>query len=201
MSARQSSAAFSVVVVAIIAVLLPAPAVLAADPPSGEETKQDGSAAKENEDAGREGEPESEEPVPVYTNADLERLFGPPEPAPAGGAPGDAEAAPQAAAKPADALEALQHQQASQKTRERQAAEVEKIVAQKEQEVQKLEQRILRIKNPLLPRPEADMTPQEKEQWEGLSATERVEMTQKQLDQAKKELADAEAQLRRLQPK
>jgi len=42
------------------------------------------------------------------------------------------------------------------------------------------------------------MTPDEVEQWKGLSATERVRVTQGDLDQARADLAASEAKLDKL---
>ena len=196
MSARRSPAAFALALLAMVALVVSGPVCIAGDP----ETDQD---RKASEAAGSEAKPDAGKKEPeagkVYTNADLERLFGAaPAPKAEEGKPDDAEAAAGAAPKPPDALRTMQDAQARGKTRQLQAAQVENDVAAKRAEVEMLEQRILRIRNPLLPRPEVDLTPEEREEWKGLTAPQRVDLTQKQLDQARKELAEAEARLEKL---
>jgi hypothetical protein len=196
MSARRSPAAFALALLAIVALTVSGPVCIAGDPETDEDRKA-------SEAAGSEAKPDAEkkepEPGKVYTNADLERLFGAaPAPKAEEGKSGAAETTAGATPKVPDALDTLQDEQARGKTRQLQAAEVEKDVAAKRAEVEMLEQRILRIRNPLLPRPEVDLTPGEREEWTGLTAPQRVDLTQKQLDQARKELAEAEARLEKL---
>jgi hypothetical protein len=200
MSTGRSPAAFTLALLATLVLVVSGPTCRAGDPETDEDPKTSEAADSEaKKDA--EGKAEKKEPEPgkVYTNADLERLFGPaPPPKTADGRPEDAEAAAGGDPKRPDALDAMQDEQARGRTRQLQAAEVEKVVADKRAEIERLEQRILRIRNPLLPRPEADLTPEEKEEWKGLTAPQRVDLTQEQLDQARKELAEAEARLKKL---
>ena len=196
MSARRIPAAFTLALLATVALVGLGPVCNAGDPETDEDPKASQSAGSEAREDADKKEPET---VKVYTNADLERLFGP---APAAkteeGETDDAKNAAGGASKPPDALDTLQDAQARGRTRQLQAAEVEKVAAAKRAEIEKLEQRILRIRNPLLPRPEVDLTPEERDEWKGLTAPQRVDLTQKQLDQARKELAEAEARLEKL---
>ena len=193
MSARRSPAAFALVLLAIVGLVVSGQVCIAGDPETDEDPKAADSEAKPD------AEKKEPEEGKVYTNADLERMFGAaPAPKAVEGKPGAGEAAAGAAPKLPDALDTMQDAQARGKTRQLQAAEVEKEVAAKRADVEMLEQRILRIRNPLLPRPEADLTPEEREEWKGLTSPQRVDLTQKQLDQARKELAEAEARLKKL---
>ena len=191
MSATRSPAAFTLALLAIVALAVSGSVCIAGDP----ETDEDRKASEVKPDA----EKKEPEPGKVYTNADLERLFGAaPAPQAEEGKTDVAKLPAGAAPKLPDALDTLEDAQARGRTRQFQAAEVEKDVAAKRAEVEMLEQRILRIRNPLLPRPEVDLTPAEREEWKGLTAPQRVDLTQKQLDQARKELAEAEARLEKL---
>jgi hypothetical protein len=197
MSARGSSAAFILALLATAVFAFSGPLAIADEPEKEKET-----AESETEKEAGAGTAEKEgEPVRTYTNADLERLFGPPQaPREEQGKDEEAGAAP-GAPKPPDALAAMNDAQARGRMKEMQAAEVEKVIAEKEARIAMLEQRVLRIRNPLLPRPENDLTPEERKEWEGLTAPQRVELTEKQLDQVRKELAEAEARLKELKSK
>jgi len=196
MSARLSPAAFALALLTIVALTVSGPVCIAGDPETDEDRKSSEAADSEAKPDAEKKEPEAGK---VYTNSDLERLFGAaPAPKAEEGKSDGAKTAAGAAPKLPDALDTLQDAQARGKTRQLQAAEVEKDVAAKRAEVEMLEQRILRIRNPLLPRPEVDLTPEEREEWKGLTAPQRVDLTQKQLDQARKELAEAEGRLKKL---
>jgi len=199
MSDRRSPAAFTLALLATAALVVFGPVCIAGDPETDEGPKASEAAGSEAKQDAAKKEPETGK---VYTNADLERLFGA---APASkteeGKAGDAKTAAGGASKPPDALDAMNDARARERTRRLQAAEVEKVVATKRAEVEKLEQRILRIRNPLLPRPEVDLTPEEREEWKGLTAPERVDLTRKQLDGVRAELAEAEARLKKLSSK
>jgi hypothetical protein len=197
MSARRNSVAFLFALLAIAVSAFSGPLAIA-DEPQKEKTSAESETEKE---AGAEAGEREAEPVRTYTNADLERLFGPPQPPKseeekAGGA----EAVP-GAPKPPDALDAMSDAQARGRMKELQAADVEKVIAEKKARIEMLEQRILRIRNPLLPRPENDLTPEERTEWAALTAPQRVDLTEKQLAEARKELSDAEARLKELKSK
>jgi len=96
-----------------------------------------------------------------------------------------------------DALEKLQDEQARLRTlgelavRERQRVQVLKA------RVRELEARILAVRNPFLPRPQV---PEEmREEWESLSAPGRVELTERQLDEIRRQLEASRARLARLE--
>ncbi len=133
----------------------------------------------------------------VYTNEDLERLFGPAPPprketeAPVG-KPGESVPG-------TEALKQIQEEQAREVTRERLRSEAGKRVETAQARVRRLEDRLLRLRNPFLPRPEADMTEEELEAWKGLDSAARVRLTEKELEEARRELEKAQQALRTLE--
>jgi len=169
------------------------------DGASAEGSSTAGSSKSESEETAPEKEPKGEKTT--YTNEDLERMFGPAPDAPAkDAAAGQGKApAPKGGAQTPDPLATIADEVAREEMRKKLTAEAQAEIAAKTAEVKKLEQRILRIKNPLLPRPEADMTPEEIGEWNGLSATERVAATEERLKKARAELSEAEAKLEKLE--
>lgn len=176
-------------------------AVLAAGPQSDKDaaSKQ---GDKKSESASKKPSTEKEEPPKLYTNADLERLFGPPPPAPQDKKPpaaGTEKKKEEPDSSAPDALTRLQEDQGRERTRELQAVRAQHEVQQAEAEVKRLEQRKLRIENPLLPPPE--LTPEEQAQWKGLDNAQRLKLTEKQLEDARQALDDARTRLDKLQGK
>lgn len=178
-------------------------------------------AGEEKASGGGEGERRASEPereparskktkaeaVPLYTNEDLERMFGPsgaseakkeetgraePSRAPGGGARPEG---PEAARR--DPLEAIEQEQAREADRSLRLAKAEREVAEAAARVKELEKRALAIRNPFLPRPE--LPPEEAEAWKGLSNEQRLERTEAALAQARKKLEEARARLAALQ--
>jgi len=198
------------VVLCSLAVLIPVAtgsACTAGEPQS--EDEPDGSSGTEGSSTAGSSKSESQAAAPhneaegeatTYTNEDLERMFGPTEAAPAGEAAAEKGRAPahKGGVATPDALATIADEVAREEMRKKLTAEAQAEIAAKTAEVKKLEQRILRIKNPLLPRPEADMTPEEIGEWNGLSATERVAATEERLQKARAELSEAEAKLAKL---
>lgn len=148
--------------------------------------------------------------VKVYTNADLERLFGgagPAEPAepeagettaepsPAGSAAPSPEGAKpgEAAAGPQDPAAWLAARQAKEKERQQQIDEAQSKVDGLRARIAELEKRALAVRNPFLPRPE--VSDDDRKDWDAASATERASMTDAQLAEARKELEAAEREL------
>lgn len=145
----------------------------------------------------------------VFTNEDLERLFGgegeevfepAPQPAPAeGAAPAErtplqpTEATPQA---PADPLQWMQAQQAREAERRQLIAEAEAAVVAAQQKVADLEKRLLAIRNPYLARPQ--IPDEEKADWDAKDAKARVDSTEEQLRLAREEVQKAQQELSRL---
>jgi len=139
------------------------------------------------------------EPVPLYTNEDLERMFGPSTgsgatpPSSATAQPGQPAAARPEDEKPSDPLKAIEDEQAREADRKLRIAEAERAVAEAEARVKELEKRALALRNPFLPRPE--LPPEEAEAWKGLNNEERLERTEAALEEAKKALEEARARL------
>ncbi len=153
----------------------------------------------------------------VITNEDLERMMAglTPEqklqgvyqaerhigdPAPAAGAK-PVEAAPgqeqQPDQKPQSSLEWMEERNAAAKENRVEHVDAETQVAELSAKVANLEKRLLALKNPLLPRRYSDKTDPEAEDWDQKDNLERVETTQKELDEARAELAAAQAKLGR----
>ncbi len=170
-----------------------------------EEAKKEETKAAESS-----GEKEAEEEVKVYTNADLEKMFGdesadetipptqlPTSPSPAAEPGRTAEpsesAEPPAESKPADALTLMQQQQAQREERQRTIAEAQKAVADARARVKELEERIMALRNPYRARP---VIPEdEKAEWDAMGTRERLEDSQEKLRLAREELAKAEKEL------
>jgi hypothetical protein len=149
----------------------------------------------------------------VITNEDLERMMsgltpeqrlqgvyqaerhiGDPAPAAAGK---PAEATPgqgqQPDKKPQSSLEWLDERNASAQESRVERVDAEKQVAELSAKVADLEKRLLALKNPLLPRRYSDRKDDEAEDWDEKDNLARVETTQKELDDARAELAAAKA--------
>lgn len=152
------------------------------------------------------------EPV-VITNEDLERMMagltpeqklqgvyqaerhiGVEAPA-ASGKPG--EAAPgqeqQPDNKPQSSLEWLEERNEATNERRVEHVDAEKQVAELSAKVSDLEKRLLALKNPLLPRRYSDKKDSEAEDWDEMDNIKRIQTTQKELDEARAELAAAQA--------
>jgi len=169
------------------------PAKTGEESPTGEEVQKDLSEGR------------------VFTNEDLERLFGgeaeeeivPPA---AEGVPGEGAAPPErrpvepvpgeAAGQPTDPLQWMQERQAREAQRREKIAEAEAAVTAAQQKVSDLEKRLLAIRNPYLARP--DIPEEEKGEWDAMGAQERVDATEEQLRQAREDLQTAQQELARL---
>ena len=157
----------------------------------------------------REGGGKKADDVVVYTNDELERMFSEPATPPKGAlslpaaspAEDDGEPAVRPAnpgqkpaqGQPADPLKWMQDRQAREAEWSRQVAESEQEVRDAEQKVADLEYRLRATRIPFLARPE--IPEEEQGEWEGLTAAERAERTQQQLDEARAELAAAQQKL------
>jgi hypothetical protein len=138
----------------------------------------------------------------VYTNDDLERLFGP---APAE-VPSAAEAAavtpiatPPATATSAttqDPLAQMEEARRATTERQQQIEEGERALTTAKERVTALEKRVLAVKNPFMARP---TTPEENtEEWAGMNNVQRLSRSEEELNQARQQLEEAEAKLRQL---
>jgi hypothetical protein len=157
---------------------------------------------------------ETEDAV-VITNEDLERMMagltpeqklqgvyqaerhiGAPTPA-AGGQPGAAAPGQELPSeqKPLSSLEWMEERNAAANENRVEHVDAEKQVAELSAKVADLEKRLLALKNPLLPRRYSDKKDEEVEDWDEKNNLERVETTQKELDEARAELAAAQAKL------
>ena len=149
--------------------------------------------------AREESKGEAEAPR-LYTNRDLEPLPPPSKDV------GDGSAAhPAKATAQVDPLRRIQDDQGRALNLRRLMAEARKQLRAAEARVKALEQRILRISNPQLPRPELDhpelgggMTDEEKKEVEGLDNVERRRLAEEQLEEARKALREARAALEKL---
>jgi hypothetical protein len=196
---------------ALTAFFLPAAAAEEEKKEAKEEQKAEEQADPAGAGADAHADPEQESSeTRVFTNEDLERLFGggelDEEPArPSGeGSPAAGEAAVQRPAGPAtgggaqaaDPLQWMQQRETSEAERRQQIADAEAAVAAARQKVADLEKRLLAVKNPFLARPE--IPDDEKSDWDGMSGPERASATEEQLGNARDELQKAEQELARL---
>jgi len=147
-------------------------------------------AARNNEKKGSD--------VKVYSNEDLQKLYGggslkTDEPETASGE----GTLPTTPTEPDyDQLKQMLEQQGKAKQRDKEIVEAETKVADARQRIADLEKRILATKNPLLARPAA---PEEgADEWNKMSAPERVDRSKQDLEAARTQLAEAEAELNRL---
>jgi hypothetical protein len=163
---------------------------------------QDASANQQKDDA-----------AVVITNDDLERMMagmtpeqklqgvyqaerhiGDPAPAaaakPAEATPGQGQRAEK---KPQSSLEWMEERNAAAQENRVEHIDAEQRVAELSAKVASLEKRLLALKNPLLPRRYSDKKNEETEDWDKMDNLSRVETTQKELDDARAELAAAQA--------
>jgi hypothetical protein len=129
----------------------------------------------------------------VFTNDDLERMFGPSEPA----APPAAVAPVEAGSKPAadDPLKRMEADKAAAGDRAAGVAEAEKKLAAAQANLDGLEKQLLATRNPYLPRPK--LSEEDARKLEGKSGPERVELTEEQIEAARREVDKARADLER----
>lgn len=149
---------------------------------------------------------QKDEEAVVITNDDLERMMSglTPEQRLQGvyqaerhiGVPAPA-AAGESEKKPQSSLEWLEQRNEAAKEQRVEHVDAEKQVAELSAKVSDLERRLLALKNPLLPRRYADKKDPEAEDWDQMDNIARVETTQKELDDARAELAAAQAKLGR----
>lgn len=197
MQARPVPKLLSWILAAALLVAL-SPAVLA-DEQKKEDPKQDESAEKKSSEAGKAKADEEE--VVVFTNDDLKRLYGEPEPAPAppapaqpaqpGAKPGDAAPQP-----PANPLEWMENRKAQAQDRAQKIAEAEKALADAQQKVNDLDLRLKALRNPYRARPQ--ISNEERAEWDQMGTAERVKRTEEQLQEARTAAEQARAELQRL---
>lgn len=186
-----------------------ATAVVAGDPAKNDEAPAE-SGEKKKADSGE---------VLTFTNEDLESRYGP---APARSEPATGETAT-ATSEPdkknggqkedgktdakgetvpdheMDPLEWMNKRKADEAERKTASAEAQEEVRDAEARVKQLQDRLLRIKNPLLARPQASMNDEEKAEFDGQNNTARLAMTERQLEEAKVALEEARAEFARVQ--
>lgn len=164
------------------------------------------SEQKDSETARKSAEP-AEQEAAVYTNEDLDKLFGEEGSTEQTALTPEEESGeerepvmemkvvePQPAEKVvSDPLNLMQQQQALSEERTRIVAEAELAVANARARVKQLEQRVLALKNPYMARPE--IPEEERADWDSLGTRERREKTEEKLIQAREELKAAEAEL------
>lgn len=165
--------------------------------------------AAEDASAGKQKDDEAV----VITNDDLERMMagltpeqklqgvyqaerhiGDPAPA-AAGKPGEATPGQgqQTEKKPQSSLEWMEERNAAAQENRVEHVDSEQQVAELSAKVASLEKRLLALKNPLLPRRYSDKKDEEDKEWDQKNNLQRVEETQKELDDARAELAAAQS--------
>lgn len=95
--------------------------------------------------------------------------------------------------KPQSSLEWLEERNTATQENRVEHVDAEQQVAELSAKVTSLEKRLLALKNPLLPRRYSDKTDEEDKDWDQKNNLQRVEETQKELDDARAELAAAQA--------
>lgn len=141
----------------------------------------------------------------VFDNDDLEARYGPVEEAPASPVQAEANNAEgKDAAKgkdaaegkeAADPLKSMEEEQAAAKEQRERVAAAQKNLSAARQEVTRLEKQMLAIKNPFSARPDLSDEEKEARAKSAESAPELLARTQKQLDEARQKLAEAEKEL------
>jgi hypothetical protein len=135
----------------------------------------------------------------VITNDVLEKMFGPSDvkpPRPETAAEGDArptEGSKGEGEKPLDPVQAMEEEKKTAAERQAKIAAAEKAVADAEENLKQLESRLLATKNPYLPRP--PMTPEEAKEVEGMDNAQRVDLNQKQIEDARAAVEKRKAEL------
>jgi hypothetical protein len=133
----------------------------------------------------------------VFTNEDLTRMFGPAEesePEPSGSG---AQATADTPENAPDPLALMEQEQKDQASREQTIAEAEAKLAAAQEKLKNLEVQLLATRNPFSARPELSEEEQEQRATSGETAAERNARTQKLVEEAKAEVAEAEVELRR----
>jgi hypothetical protein len=182
--------------------LFAAPAALAQ---GGEEAEE--KAAEESPYAQATNNAKRKAPAKSYTNADLERMFGPsgdtekpPEeatPAEEEGGEEPADSAEKPAEEAPDPLKKLFEDEKKREEHEVKIGEATEKIAAAERRVADLERRALAISNPLLARPTA---PEDgAEEWDAADSVERLEQNEAAIEAAREELEQARAELEQLQ--
>src|SRR6185436_16060955 len=177
---KLSSSSFRLGAAALALILAGAPSSRAEEPksqPAKKEMKAKASVPKPAPKAAPAA-PAAED-TGTITNEDLERMFGKSTAAP----PKEAQqgAAPQGEAY--DPLKIMSEQDKNAAEKQTKIATAEKAVADAEANLKNLESRLLANKNPYLARP--TLTPEEQKAVEGMDNTQRVDLNQKQIDDAR----------------
>jgi hypothetical protein len=165
--------------------------------------QQESEPAKKSEEA---AEP-AEQDAKVYTNDDLNKLFGEAEAGEQTALPLEeymgeeqepvmeikvVEPEPAKESVP-DPVNLMEQQQAQVEERSRLAAEAEQAVADARARVTQLEKRLLALRNPFSARPE--IPEDEKSEWDSMGTSERVTKSEEELQQAREDLTAAEKAL------
>jgi hypothetical protein len=207
----MKAARLAAVLLLVVSGALAGAVVLAEEPAKDKDPT--GQAAKDK-DAKKDGKPASPaqpapaepatapeasaEPAHVYTNDDLDRLAprsSSPSGAPAAAGGLGARGASTTPAELPDPLKQIADDKARAAERQTRIAEAEKNVAAAEARIKDLERQELAVKNPYLPRPQVPAD--QADQWKKMNGGERLKATDEQIRQARKEAADARAELDR----
>lgn len=133
----------------------------------------------------------------VYTNDDLTRMYGDSEEAETTTAAPEGSSTGETAPELPDPLTQMEQEKTAQASREAEIAAAESALAAAQAKLQNLEKQLLATRNPFSARPALSEEEQEYRETSGETAAERNERTQKLVDEAKQEVADAEAALAR----
>jgi hypothetical protein len=176
-------------------------AVLAAGLLSGMVSAQEAKKKPQTSEASKKTP--GKEDVKVYTNADLEKMFGivaeedreqPPVKPPAT-AKGSENVDPK---KAPDPLTWLRQRQDAQREHQKAVAAAEAAVTAAKQQVTNLDRQLLAARNPFSARPELSDEEKVKRQEGGESAGKRYERTQELVEKAREAVRAAESELARL---
>jgi len=140
---------------------------------------------------------ESQPAAKVYTNDDLTRKYGASDEPEATTTAPAGSTAPRVPQNAPDPLALMEQQQKSQTDRDANIAAAESALAMAQQKLKSLEVQLLAASNPFSARPKLSEEEQEARVTSGEGAAERQKRTQKMVEDARAEVADAEANLSR----
>ena len=157
-------------------------------------------AAKKNADAKtytNDDLQEGKSPKVSYTNEDLTRMFGASETTSAGqtSRPSGSAAQPGSGGEEYDPLAAMEKGQQDRAARQKRIDEADSAVASAEARLKRLEVALLATVNPFSARPDVSQEEKAKRATSGESAMERNARVQKEVEEARVAVAEAEAAL------
>ena len=133
----------------------------------------------------------------VYTNDDLSRRYGASEAPEAPAATPEGSRAPGTPQNAPDPLALMEQEKKAQAAREDEVAQAESALAAAQAKLANLEKQLLATRNPFSARPQLSEEEQKSRATSEETAAERNARTQKLVEEAKVEVAEAEAHLSR----